>query len=47
LRFDGQVWTRYTRADGLVDNRVQAIAVAPDGAVWIGTEHGVSRYIPP
>lgn len=29
---------------GIVGNRIQAIAYAPDGAVWVGTASGVSRY---
>lgn len=35
----------YTTADGLVDNRAQAIAVA-GGIVWIGTDGGLSRLVP-
>ena len=46
-RFDGQEWTIYTTEDGLADNYVAAITVAPDGAVWFGSEHGLSRYLPP
>jgi len=26
---------------------VRAIYVTPEGVVWIGTEGGVSRYVPP
>jgi ligand-binding sensor domain-containing protein len=44
--FDGEEWTRYTSADGLVDDSVMAIAVASDGAVWCGTEGGISRHVP-
>jgi ligand-binding sensor domain-containing protein len=45
LRFDGQAWITYTAADGLASNTVRAIAVAPDGALWFGTEGGgVSRF---
>jgi hypothetical protein len=33
--------------DGLVNWTVQAIHVTPEGVVWIGTEGGVSRYVPP
>jgi len=28
-------WTTYTTADGLADNHVESIAVAPDGALWV------------
>ena len=37
------VWATYTIAQGLVDDRAQAIAVSPEGTVWVGTDGGVSR----
>ena len=37
-------WTTYTAADGLAGNFVRSIAVASDGALWFGTEGGVSRF---
>lgn len=37
-------WTTYTTADGLADNKVFSIAVDPDGALWLGTDGGVSRF---
>jgi tetratricopeptide (TPR) repeat protein len=37
-------WTIYTTGDGLVDNEVLTVAVAADGALWVGTESGVSRF---
>ena len=37
-------YTRYTVDDGLADNSVYSIAVAPDGALWFGTGKGVSRF---
>ena len=44
-RFDGQSWTTYTQADGLASDYVRAIAIAPDGTVWVGTQDsGVSRF---
>jgi ligand-binding sensor domain-containing protein len=37
-------WTAYTTADGLAGNDVEAIAVAPDGALWVYTSGGLSRF---
>lgn len=37
-------YRKYTRVDGLADNRVYALAVAPDGALWCGTQQGVSVF---
>jgi ligand-binding sensor domain-containing protein len=45
-RFDGETWTSYTTADGLVHDNVSVVEVAPDGAVWFGTEGGLTRYMP-
>ncbi|MFQ3664110.1 MAG: two-component regulator propeller domain-containing protein, partial [Chloroflexaceae bacterium] len=36
-------WRSFTRADGLAGNTVHAIAAAPDGSMWFGTEGGFSR----
>ena len=44
LRYDGETWTAYTAADGLLGDDVGALAVAPDGAVWAGTREGLSRF---
>jgi ligand-binding sensor domain-containing protein len=40
-------WQMFTPADGLVHSIVRAIHVTPEGVIWIGTEGGVSRYVPP
>ncbi len=37
-------WTTFTKANGLADNNVKTIIKASDGALWFGTERGVSRY---
>ena len=42
--FDGETWTTYTEDDGLINNSVTVITVAPDGSIWIATEFGVSRF---
>jgi ligand-binding sensor domain-containing protein len=40
-------WQTFTTADGLVHQDVEAIYVTAEGDVWIGTEAGLSRYVPP
>jgi ligand-binding sensor domain-containing protein len=40
-------WQIFSPADGLVHRQVEAIQVTPEGVVWIGTEAGISRYVPP
>jgi len=37
-------WHSYTKADGIVDDWVYAMAMDQDGVVWLGTEGGVSRH---
>jgi ligand-binding sensor domain-containing protein len=44
IRFDGEMWTTYTEEDGLVSNKVFAVAVDSDGATWCGTRDGISRF---
>ncbi len=43
-RFRDGAWSNLMRADGLAGNIVYAIAEAPDGALWFGTNRGLSRY---
>ncbi len=43
-RFDGQRWTNLNRRDGLAGNIVYAILQDNSGALWFGTDQGVSRY---
>ena len=47
-RFDPATgdWRHFSPDDGLVHLLVRAIHVTPDGTVWVGTEAGVSRYVP-
>lgn len=45
LSAGGASWTTYTRADGLVNGSVHAIAVTPDGVVWgVDSERGLVRF---
>lgn len=37
-------WRRYGLADGLPDERVTALGLGPDGAIWAGTAAGVARF---
>ena len=37
-------WVTYTKADGLADDFVRAIAEDPGGVKWIGTNNGVSSF---
>ncbi|MEP0548048.1 MAG: two-component regulator propeller domain-containing protein [Rhodothermales bacterium] len=43
-RYQGDGWEDFTGADGLAARGVAAFAEAPDGAVWIATTEGISRY---
>jgi serine/threonine protein kinase/ligand-binding sensor domain-containing protein len=40
-------WQMFTPRDGLAHQVVQSIHVTPEGVVWVGTEGGLSRYVPP
>lgn len=41
--FDDQI-EQYTKADGLPSNWINDIKLGPNGALWIGTKGGISRY---
>ncbi|MDR0306012.1 MAG: hypothetical protein LBI42_04140 [Chitinispirillales bacterium] len=43
-RFRGGSWTKFTTADGLVSDKVQAIAVDSKGTVWFGTNRGINSF---
>jgi hypothetical protein len=43
-RYDGQSFTNYTTAQGLVNNIVQCILEDKRGDLWFGTREGVSRF---
>jgi serine/threonine protein kinase/ligand-binding sensor domain-containing protein len=39
-------WQTFTVADGLVPGDISSVWITPEGMVWVGTAHGVSRYVP-
>jgi hypothetical protein len=43
-RFKNGTWKHYTLLDGLAGDTVLAIEREPSGAMWFGTQNGVSRY---
>ena len=44
--FDGLKFTTLSDRDGLIDNRVFCICAGREGALWFGTEKGVSLFDP-
>ncbi|MEP6731057.1 MAG: two-component regulator propeller domain-containing protein [bacterium] len=46
LRYDGEHFTRLTRANGLVINNVNRVMVDREGLVWFGTDNGASKLVP-
>ena len=44
FRYDGMEWQRFDYGDGLADNKVRSIFQDRDGAIWVGTAEGVSRF---
>ncbi|HND18734.1 MAG TPA: two-component regulator propeller domain-containing protein [Acidobacteriota bacterium] len=44
LRFKDGRFTRFTEADGLSNNNVNAISLGPTGTLWVGTWRGFSRW---
>ena len=45
--FDGGRWITYTSQNGLIGDTVNGMAVGPDGAAWVATNSGLSRFTPP
>ena len=44
VMFDGTAYTRYTKDDGLVGERVYALAQDSLGMIWVGTSSGLSQF---
>ena len=43
-QFDGQVWKRFSTADGLPTNKILSLSLTPTGTVWAGTDSGVVKF---
>jgi hypothetical protein len=41
--YDGEDWVRYSSEDGLPDDEVAFVEMAPDGSVYVGTRLGITR----
>ncbi|MGH9870414.1 MAG: sensor histidine kinase [Candidatus Polarisedimenticolia bacterium] len=39
-------FTRFTTADGLVDNNVMSVLEDDDGSLWVSTKRGLARFAP-
>ena len=39
-------WQTFTTADGLVPGDISSVWITPQGVVWVGTNRGVSQYVP-
>jgi ligand-binding sensor domain-containing protein len=44
LPLNGKFLQHYRQADGLPDDTVNALAIAPNEVVWAGTDHGAGRF---
>ena len=43
-KYNGNVFTRYTKAHGLVSNEITGITEDQQGNIWIATSEGVSKF---
>ena len=42
-RYDGKAFASLGMKEGLLERNVYAVAVAPDGDIWVGARKGVAR----
>ena len=42
--FDGYIWRRYSRADGLPSDFVRCVHVTQTGQLWVGTDRGAGTF---
>jgi len=45
-RYDYVLWSRLDKEDGLIDGAANVLALDRQGAAWIGTPNGITRYRP-
>jgi ligand-binding sensor domain-containing protein len=45
MPLNGKFLQHYRQADGLPDDTVNALAIASNGVVWVGTDHGAGRFV--
>ena len=43
-KFDGKIWTNYSKSDGLPDNRTNCILQDENKNIWVGTDNGIGIY---
>ena len=43
-KYNGKVFTRYTKAHGLISNEITGITEDKQGNIWIATSEGISKY---
>src|SRR5437762_9737116 len=46
LRYDGRYWTKLSSGDGLGGDSIFSVCQDAQGAYWIGTDNGLTRYQP-
>ena len=45
-RYNGKGWSHFTRESGLSSSRARDVAVDSRGAAWVGTDEGLTEYLP-
>ncbi|HDQ72935.1 MAG TPA: hypothetical protein ENN19_12690 [Chloroflexi bacterium] len=43
---EDESWRIFTPEDGLAPGFISSVLITQDGVVWVGTDQGVSRYVP-
>ncbi|MBL8817450.1 MAG: hypothetical protein JNL58_15590 [Planctomyces sp.] len=43
-RYDGEAFEYFTTKDGLADDHIRSVQEDSRGAIWVDTQHGVSRH---